>query len=169
MQKKNIETCYGKLYAGATENCQEFPQLPTGCTWSPSLNITSPLYSNLQRDGRESNSLHKKTILIPRSTWRMKKYYCKKCLKRVSGYFQFSNFSIGLEPPLYMICRGSIQQQARWPKNGLYNTLLSKMCQLRPRKVRGLDALVAAVSPGEDRKKRDIRRIRLEVFLKKWS
>ena len=107
------------------------------------------------------------SYLDPLGGW--KNYYCKKCLKRVSGYFQFSNFSIGLEPPLYMICRGSIQQQARWPKNGLYNTLLSKMCQLRPRKVRGLDALVAAVSPGEDRKKRDIRRIRLEVFLKKWS
>jgi hypothetical protein len=41
----------------------------------------------------------------------------------------------------------SIQEQAWWPKNGLYNTLLSKMCQLRTRKIRGLDALIAAVSP----------------------
>mmetsp|Transcript_73169 Transcript_73169/g.161493 ORF Transcript_73169/g.161493 Transcript_73169/m.161493 type:complete len:258 (+) Transcript_73169:1544-2317(+) len=40
----------------------------------------------------------------------------------------------------------AIQEQTWWPKNGLYNTLLSKMCQLRTRKVRGLDALIAAVS-----------------------
>ena len=65
----------------------------------------------------------------------------------------FPTFPLDLNPPFIWSAEAPYSSKPGGPKM-VCTTPCSANVPVGPRKVRGLDALVAAVSPGEDRKKR---------------